>query len=141
MLTKFISRSWANFKHTSVIAAIALAFVTLPAFSQTIKGVIVSEAGSLPGANINGKTFKRAASSDLQGVFTILAPDTGLVTIEISYIGYASKSIAIKLNKGINDLGLITMSPDTKRSLGDVVIRGTMAPSQAKAYSIKIQMQ
>ncbi|KQR67746.1 TonB-dependent receptor [Pedobacter sp. Leaf176] len=137
MLTKFIFRSRANFNHTRLIVVIALLFITLPAFSQTIKGTIVSEAGSLPGANINGKTFKRAASSDLQGVFTLLAPDTGSVTIEISYIGYASKTVTLKLTGGINDIGLITMVPDTKRSLGDVVIRGTMAPSQAKAYSIK----
>lgn len=137
MLTKFTLKSWTNYKRKLFIIAVILVFATLPALSQTIKGTIVSDAGTLPGANVSGKTFKRAATSDLQGVFIILAPDTGLVTIEFSYIGYASKSITLRLINGVNDIGLITMLPDHKSSLGDVVIKGTMAPSQAKAYSIK----
>ncbi|MBW1656014.1 TonB-dependent receptor [Flavobacterium plurextorum] len=106
-------------------------------YAQTIKGVVTSDAGTLPTANIAGKTFNNSAISDLQGAFTLTAPSEGEVTIEISYIGFETKSITVTLVKGINDLGLIQMSPDGSAALKEIVVKGTMAPSQAKAYSIK----
>jgi TonB-dependent receptor len=108
-----------------------------PAMAQTIKGIIVSDAGTLPGANIVGKTFKNTAVSDLSGAFSFAAPETGSVIIEISYMGYETKSITLNLVKGVNDIGLVQMAPDAKSTLGEVIVKGTMAPSQAKAYSIK----
>ncbi|TCC90618.1 TonB-dependent receptor [Pedobacter frigiditerrae] len=123
--------------NTLFVIAILMAGTTLPALSQTIKGIVVSDAGTLPGANINGKTFKTTVVSDLQGVFSLVAPDTGMVTIEFKYMGYEIKSMTLKLIKGVNDIGLVKMMPDTKSTLGEVVVKGTMAPSQAKAYSIK----
>ncbi|TKC09413.1 TonB-dependent receptor [Pedobacter frigoris] len=136
MFKIFTLKPWAIYKQLFAIAMLTTG-VTLPALSQTIKGTVVSDAGTLPGASVKGISFKRAVSSDLQGVFTLVAPDTGLVTIELSYIGYEMKSVTLKLVKGVNEIGLVKMLPDTKGTLGEVVVKGTMAPSQAKAYSIK----
>ncbi|MEN2416246.1 TonB-dependent receptor [Flavobacterium mesophilum] len=105
--------------------------------AQTIKGVVTSESGSLPTANIVGKTFNDSAISDLEGSFTLTATALGEATIEISYLGFETKSITITLVKGINDLGIIQLTPDGSSSLKEIVVKGTMAPSQAKAYSIK----
>lgn len=140
MVINFTLKLWTTYRLLLlqyVAITVLMAGASLPAFSQTIKGTVVSDAGTLPGATINGKTFKRAISSDLQGNFTLMAPDTGIVTIEFSYMGYQAKSLTLKLLKGVNDIGLVKMLPDTRSTLGEVVVKGTMAPSQAKAYSIK----
>ncbi|MBL0738720.1 TonB-dependent receptor [Flavobacterium sp. GN10] len=118
-------------------AAVFTLFATTAGNAQTIKGVITSDAGTLPTANVIGKTFNNSAVSDLQGAFTLTAPTTGDAVIEISYIGFETKSINIKLVNGITDLGFIQMVPDGSASLKEIVVKGTMAPSQAKAYSIK----
>ncbi|MEN2399103.1 TonB-dependent receptor [Flavobacterium sp. MC2016-06] len=140
MLLKITSKSW--FKQEQVFKKILLvvlfsagSFTTVKA--QTIKGIVTSDAGTLPTANIAGKTFSNSTISDLEGAFTLTAPEIGEVTIEISYLGFETKSITLTLVKGINDIGLIHMGPDETSALKEIVVKGTMAPSQAKAYSIK----
>lgn len=107
------------------------------ASAQTIKGTVNSESGLLPGATIEGMSFQQGSSSDLNGSFTLNAPDTGMAEIAISYIGYTRQILKVQLKSGVNDLGVIQMLPDTKGHIGEILITGTMAPSQAKAYSIK----
>ncbi len=122
-------------KRSGLITAFALLSAT--AFTQTIKGTITSKEGNLPGANIQGVTFSQGTASDLDGAFTIQAPDTGSAKIVISYIGYASRELEVYAPQGVTDLGTITLSPDHKSIIGEVIISGTLAPSQARAYSIK----
>jgi len=119
------------------LAMAALSCMTGSVFGQTIKGSVNSESGLLPGATVEGVSFKQGVSTDLNGTFTINAPDTGKVEIAVSYMGYARQVLRIDVSKGVNDLGVIQMQPDTKSSLGEVLVTGTMAPSQAKAYSVK----
>ncbi len=52
-------------------------------------------------------------------------------------MGYSKQVIKLNVKKGVNDIGTVQMLPDTKSSLGEVLVTGTMAPSQAKALSIK----
>lgn len=110
---------------------------TTSLFAQNIKGTITSKDGTLPGASIHGVTFKLSTSSDLNGEFTLNAQVTGKAKIAISYIGYATKIIDLELNSGMNSLGNIELIAEHKNSLNEVTISGSMAPSQAKAYSIK----
>lgn len=98
-----------------LFAAIFTVGSFMSSYGQTIKGVVTSESGSLPTANIIGKTFNNSAISDLEGAFTLTANAEGEATIEISYIGFETKSITLNLVKGINDLGIIQLTPDGKR--------------------------
>ena len=64
------------------------------------------------------------------------APSIGKVTLVISYVGFETKEVMLHLKEGINEIGVIELLP-SEGKIKDVVIRGTMAPSQIKAYSIK----
>ncbi|AXY74368.1 TonB-dependent receptor [Paraflavitalea soli] len=109
---------------------------SLPAAAQIIKGIVAGKDGQLPGATINVPALKRSASTDLNGAFTLPVHTSGKTTITISYVGYETRTIDIDVSEGINNAGIIQLSP-AQSDLGQVVIKGTMAPSQAKAYSIK----
>lgn len=140
MFSKFTLTSLGHQKfklRKGVLLAVLLVTISLSSFSQTIKGTIISDAGTLPGANIKTKPLNKVAVSDLQGNFSLLASDTGKVILEVSYMGYQTQSITLTLNIGVTDLGLVKLAPDDKNKLSTVVINGTLAPSQAKAYSIK----
>lgn len=123
-------------KRYGVIAALIL-LGCFTSTAQTIKGTITSKDGNLPGASVHGRSFKLSTSSDLNGAFTMNAPIVGKSKIAISYIGYATKELEVDVVKGINDLGNIELLPEHKNALNEVVISSSMAPSQAKAYSIK----
>lgn len=122
-------------KLTGMILLILFSSTSL--LAQVIKGTITSKDGTLPGASIHGLTFKLSTSSDLNGEFTLNAQVTGKAKITISYIGYATKIVDLELNNGVNALGNIELMAERKNSLSEVTISGSMAPSQAKAYSIK----
>lgn len=109
----------------------------LPLHAQTVKGTVTSKEGTLPGATITCTDHLLGTASDLNGAFEFTAPATGKLKFTISYIGYSKQELEIEVQNGINDLGTIEMSPDRKSAIGEVIISGTMAPSQAKAYSIK----
>jgi TonB-dependent receptor len=116
---------------------VLLLIICTGASAQNIKGTVRSKDGNLPGATIRGLTFKNSSSSDLNGTFTILAPGEGKHKISISYMGYASREVEINVVGGINDLGNIELDQQHGNALNEVVIAVGMAPSQAKAYSIK----
>ncbi len=86
---------------------------------------------------MKGISFEQGTASDLEGVFTLNAPATGKAKIVISYMGFSPKELELDLQKGVNDLGNIEMVASKDGNLGEVVVTGTIAPSQAKAYSIK----
>lgn len=119
------------------VGVFSFGIAALSANGQTIKGIISGDAGTLPGAVVNGVSFNQSSVTNLNGEFTLNAVDTGIVKIHVSYIGFKEQEIELQLVKGINNVGIIALKPDTKGSLGEVVVTGTMAPSQAKAYSIK----
>ena len=104
--------------------------------AQVIKGQVTGKDGLLPGATISAPAFNKKTSTDLQGSFTFNTGKKGMVKINITYVGYATKELSIEVKDGVTDAGVIELSA-SQGKLGDVVISGTMAPSQAKAYSIK----
>lgn len=105
--------------------------------AQQIKGVVIAEDGTLPGVIIRIDSLKQGTASDLDGVFSLQVEKTGTHKIRITYIGYQEKVISVQVASGINDLGNIMLETNSL-VLGEVVVRGTMAPSQAKAYSVKM---
>lgn len=106
------------------------------AHAQVIRGIVTGKSGQLPGATVDLPAFKKSTSTDLNGSFSVTVPATGDVTIKISYIGHLVKTIDLHVKNGVNDAGIIELQPE-QNQLGEVLVRGTMAPSQAKAYSIK----
>jgi TonB-dependent receptor len=117
-------------------------FVVLLAFSckvygQTIKGVVISKDGSLPGATVQLASHNLFASTETDGSFTLASASEGRSRLMITYVGYGKKEIDIVIGKGVTDLGNIELEPDDKNTLGEVLVTGSMAPSQIKAMSIK----
>ncbi|WP_165836478.1 TonB-dependent receptor [Taibaiella soli] len=110
--------------------------LAITANSQVIKGTVTSKDGSLPSATIVISKTTNGTVSDLNGGFTLNAQHTGKMTVTVTYSGYASKEIELDVKKGINELGVIELAP-AEGTLADVVVKGTMAPSQMKAMSIK----
>lgn len=126
-----------NFTNRILGVLVFILLISPALFAQTIRGTVTSKDGNLPGATIRGLTFSAGASSDLTGSFSMTAPQLGKTKISISYIGYASKEIELEVVKGLNNLGNIELLSAQKNALNEVSISGSMAPSQAKAYSIK----
>jgi TonB-dependent receptor len=107
-----------------------------PLAAQTIKGIVSGKDGQLPGATVSATAIKRSAATDLNGAFTLTLPSSGKTTLTISYTGYETKTIDITVREGITNAGIIELSA-AQTQLGAIVIKGTLAPSQAKAYHIK----
>lgn len=122
-----------SIKSASTLLAVLLAGA---AQGQVMKGTVTSGNSQLPGASLTIRNTKVHAASTISGDFTLRAPSTGKVTLVISYVGFETKEVAVDLKEGINEIGVIELLP-SEGKIKDVVIRGTMAPSQIKAYSIK----
>lgn len=116
-----------------------LSLVVLPFIftqAQTIKGTVAGKEGQLPGASVQTPATKQGTSTDLNGGFTLNTHTTGKVKVVVSYIGHAPKEIELDIKSGVNDAGVIMLTP-SEGQLGEVLVKGTMAPSQIKALSIK----
>lgn len=121
----------------SIWMACVLAFsMASKAQAQMIKGEIVCEDGPLPGVTIRITPSNQGCTTNLDGQFSYQFKDNGSYELSISYIGYKDILLPITVKEGVNSLGVITLQPD-ELLLGEVVINGTMAPSQRKAYDIK----
>jgi TonB-dependent receptor len=120
-----------NYQHMNrkLIATVSFLLLIAVAKAQTIKGVVTGLPGATVKAPLGGTT------TDLNGNFTLNVHSTGPVKILVSYIGHDTRTIELDVKTGINDAGVITLTPSG--SLGEVLIKGTMAPSQIKALSIK----
>ncbi|SDG23642.1 TonB-dependent receptor [Dyadobacter soli] len=118
----------------SLTALLALASV---ARGQTLKGTVISKDGSLPGATIQMPAHNLFASTEIDGSFTLVANTEGHARLTITYVGYGKKEMDVVIGKGVTNLGNIELQPDSKNTLSEVLVTGSMAPSQIKAMSIK----
>lgn len=123
-----------NLKRIVFFAFIALGATTLDA--QQIKGIVVADDGPLPGATISIDSLKQGTITNLDGLFSLQVGKPGTYEIKINYIGQKEKRLKVNVKPGINDLATILLASN-ELVLGEVVVSGTMAPSQAKAYNIK----
>ncbi len=104
-----------------LLLAIALVFSTAAVAQSTVTGTIIdSELNApLPGANIVENGTSNGTSSDFDGNFT-LQTDASSGEIVVSYVGYASVTLAFN---GNTNLGSISLSPDN--TLDEIVVVGT----------------
>jgi TonB-dependent receptor len=113
--------------------------ISLTGFAQqrsSVKGIVRDENGALPGATVLLKGTTHGTSTDLEGRFQLSNVPPGTQEFVFSYLGYASYSQTIDVKEGINDLQAIQLEA-TGTQLGEVLVQGTMAPSQMKAMNIK----
>ncbi len=110
-------------KITLLCVVILIAFVGETFAQGVVTGTIFDGDSNapLPGANVVELRTSNGASSDFDGKFSIKV-DSPTGTINVSYVGFASKNIAYDVTNGDQDLGTITLSIDN--SLEEIVIVG-----------------
>lgn len=85
----------------------------------TIKGVVLDELGiPMVGVNIVPKGSSKGATTDFDGIFTIVVPSTTEFLV-FSYLGYDQKEVAIANKTNIT----VSMAP-TSKALNEVVVVG-----------------
>lgn len=121
------------FRNLSLMCLIGCSLTTK---AQVIKGIVTGKDGQLPGATVILKTTKKSAATDVSGTFTLDVGTTGNVTLLVNYVGYDVKEILFDVKEGVNDAGSIELSM-SEGKLSSVIVKSTIASSQARAYSIK----
>lgn len=119
--------------YTIVAAASCVQFGAL---AQGIQGKLISSEGALLGATIRVKGTKNATISNENGDFRLQLSKSGQVNIQCSFIGYENLDTTVLVNESVVSLGAISLKP-AANTLGEVIVKGFVAGSQSKAYSIK----
>ncbi|MCD8540081.1 MAG: carboxypeptidase-like regulatory domain-containing protein [Leadbetterella sp.] len=128
-----------KFKHfLAILLSVGLQVFALAQNPGRITGSVGDENGKLPGATVSIPSVKIFSASDLDGNFSIGNIPPGSYTLVISFVGYNNLEKEFLIGSGESlDLGLLAFSSSSNTLLDAVVVRGSMAPSQAKAYSIQ----
>jgi outer membrane receptor protein involved in Fe transport len=106
-----------------------LAFAQTPAINTvTVKGVVIDSAASKPLGYVTvvlqDATTKTSVKSSLtkdDGSFELKVAEGKTYQLAVAFVGYASKTIPVKINGNVADLGKIYMSASSKQ-LGEVNI-------------------
>lgn len=132
-MTAFIGQTWADTTEgKSVSATIAVADS-----SAVIKGRIIDNQGEvLAGATIRIEKDGMGTISDINGYYTLSRVKAGKHKLLVSYVGYESKEIEVKLTKGKTSIYNITLSEGV--ALKEVQIKGALN-GQRKAYNMQHQ--
>lgn len=102
--------------------------------SRTVSGTITDEQGnSIPGANILVKGTSIGTISDMNGNFELQVP-AGQNILQISFIGYKEKEIAIGNNRKFN----IQLSVESEQ-LNEVVVTALGIKREKKALGYAMQ--
>lgn len=92
-------------------------------FAQgTITGTVIDSEmdGPLPGANVKIAGTNTGAITDFDGKFSLSA-DKSSGKLEISFVGYETKTVDFTISGGTQDLGRIVLSPDSD-ALNEIVV-------------------
>ena len=130
---------------------LAMFFASATIFAQgTVTGKVIDSEmdGPLPGATVMVPGTNKGTTTNFDGEFT-LSVDKASGVIEISFIGYETKSIKFSVaNGGTQDLGQIVLSPDAD-ALDEIVItsfnlaidrKTPVAVSNIKAADIEMKL-
>lgn len=101
-------------------------FLGVAAFAQgTVTGTVMGQdfGGPLGGANVMEVGTSNGAISDFDGNFTLnVTGSTG--TVQVSYLGYVTRTLEFTLSGGTAELGSIMLAAD-ENVLGEVVVIGS----------------
>lgn len=104
--------------------------------NASITGRVSDGSVFLPGVNVEIKGSSRGTVTDVDGRFHIANVASGETILIFSYLGFESQMKEIEVKPGSNNLGVVKMT-ESDLALSEIIVRGTMAPSQIKALSIK----
>ncbi|WP_093670627.1 TonB-dependent receptor [Tenacibaculum sp. MAR_2009_124] len=117
---------------------VAFALCSSLMFSQTTITGTVSDAtlgGPLPGANIKVSRKAVGTTTDFDGKFILTVTDTPPFTIEVSLIGYQTKSVEITKNNQAVEVSL----SENATSLDEVVVSASRTPERIMESPVTIE--
>lgn len=119
----------------TLILALFLFIGTKAQNTRTITGIVIANDDQLPiaGAFVKSLPSNKNTTTDKAGKFTIVL-SSGDTQLEISYLGYKTKNIAIGKSNQVK----ITLSPDNK-ALEEVVVVGYGAAAPKKNVRSSVQ--
>ncbi len=103
-----------------------LCLFSLAAHAQsTITGKILEDGTNEPmiGASVLIDGTSSGTVTDIDGNFTLNAPNKGLMTLVVTYVGYQTRRMEVNIDSDKVDLGTILLSTDAV-GLGEVVVTG-----------------
>ncbi|MCF2876063.1 MULTISPECIES: TonB-dependent receptor [unclassified Tenacibaculum] len=120
-----------------LLVAFVLFGTAIMVAQTTITGTVndASLGGPLPGANI--KVLRKAVgtSTDFDGKFTMTVTDNPPFTIEISSLGYQSKTVEITKNNQVVEVSLT----ENATSLDEVVVSASRTPERVMESPVTIE--
>ena len=122
---------------TVLFAGNVFAGIMQPGGPATLSGQVTDNSGSVPGATVRVKDASIGTVTDLDGNFVLQNVPAGKTVIVISFIGYENYEQEMDVQPGANEIGNVTLNLSSAQ-LAEVVVRGEMAPSQMKAYNMKL---
>ncbi len=98
-----------------------------------VSGTVVDDTGQpLPGANVVEKGTTNGIQTDFDGNFTLEVSDEN-ATLQFSYIGYATKEIAVKGNNSLN----VILEVDAA-GLDEVIVTGVAGATVSKKMPFSV---
>ncbi|PQJ21764.1 carboxypeptidase-like regulatory domain-containing protein [Tenacibaculum sp. SG-28] len=103
----------------------------------TITGTVndATYGGPLPGANIKVSRKAVGTSTDFDGKFTLQVTDKPPFTIEVSLLGYGTKSVEITENNQVVELSLTELAT----SLDEVVVSASRTPERIMESPVTVE--
>jgi TonB-linked SusC/RagA family outer membrane protein len=87
-------------------------------YAQSVKGTVSDAGGPLPMVNVTVKGTAKSALTDISGNYTLLDAGPNAVLV-FSYVGYATKEIAVKGESVVN----VILTEDAQK-LNEVIVTG-----------------
>ncbi|GFD78277.1 MULTISPECIES: TonB-dependent receptor [Tenacibaculum] len=120
-----------------LLVAFVLFGTAIMVAQTTITGTVsdASLGGPLPGANIKVSRKTVGTSTDFDGKFTMTVTDTPPFTIEISSLGYQTKTVEITKNNQVVEISLT----ENATSLDEVVVSASRTPERVMESPVTIE--
>ncbi|MFV0249281.1 MAG: SusC/RagA family TonB-linked outer membrane protein [Tenacibaculum sp.] len=111
----------------------------LYAQKATVKGVVSDGEFPLLGASVTIANSTKGVITDFDGNFVLKNLEAGKLTIDISYIGYQTKTVNINLNSGqIKQLGTIVLLASSEQ-LNEIVVTALGIKKEKKRLGYAVQ--
>ena len=120
----------------NILLGALVLFGSVHLFAQTtISGTVSDAAGPLPGANIKVSRKAVGTNTDFDGKFTLKVTDIPPFIIEISSLGYKTKSVEITKNNQVVEVTL----EENATSLDEVVVSASRTPERIIESPVTIE--